>query len=455
MRWWAFWRRVQYITGAFIFFALIYIGVYYAYLKVEPTCFDNRQNGDERDVDCGGGCTRICALDVLPPSVQWARSFHVVDGQYNAVAYIENKNLDAGSPRIGYTFFLYDEDGLITERSGTTVLPPDSVYPIFEGRINTGARVPTQTFIELEKESLWLPATAGREQFVIEGRELTDADRSPRLTAQVRNTALTDARDLEIVATIFDTRGNALTSSRTVVPLMEGRASEDVVFTWPEPIAKTVRSCEVPTDVVLGIDLSGSMNDDGGNPPEPVTSVLAAASSFVERLGSEDQVSVVTYATEAQTVQEFTTDVSRVGDLITSLTISSASETGSTNTGDAISAAGDELLSSRHNLDARKVLVLLTDGLANAPGDDPEEYALQAAGTLKRAQTEIFTIGLGDNVNETFLQQVATDADYYYRAATTDALDRIYQTITDAICEDGPAVIDIVPKTAASFAPLQ
>ena len=123
---WAFWRRVQYGAGYLSLFMSLFTGVYFMYIYQAPTCFDFTQNGTEIGVDCGGGCTRICAFTVKPPSVLWAKSFEVIKGQYNAVGYVENKNIGAGTPAIGYTFKLFDETGLITERTGTTVLPPDS-----------------------------------------------------------------------------------------------------------------------------------------------------------------------------------------------------------------------------------------------------------------------------------------------------------------------------------------
>jgi len=452
---WAFWRRVQY--GTIFSFLIIFVGggVYFGFFYESATCFDTKQNGEERGVDCGGSCVRVCSFDVTAPNALWARAFKITEGQYNAVSYVENRNLRYGTSEIDYTFSLYDSNGLITTRSGKTVLPPDSVYPIFEGGINTGSRVPTQTFLELGNADVWQPAEAGREQFVIESRELRDTDGSPRLDASVRNTAITEAKNVEVIATIFDARGNALTSSRTVVPEFLGRASEDIVFTWPLPIAKTVRSCEVPTDTMLAIDLSGSMNDDGGTPPEPISSVLEAAKAFVDRLRQGDQAAVVTFATEALLKSQLSRNTEGVVDTISKLKISSRDETGSTNTGDAFARAENELTSERHNINARKVLVLLTDGRANAPGDDPEQYALNAAKSLRDAGVEVYVIGLGDNVNEAFLKQVASDSEHYYRAVSASTVDQIYRTITGAICEDGPAVIDIIPKTGASFTPLQ
>lgn len=452
---WAFWRRMMYGSGFLVLFAVVTAGLFFLFGYQEPTCFDESKNGIEAGVDCGGSCVRICSADTLPPTERWVRAFRITEGLYNAVAYVDNRNLTAGVAELAYTIRLYDRDGLITERKGTTTFAPKSLVPIFEGRIETGKRVPTQTTITFDQNPLWVPATLGGVQFKTERRTLTGADTQPVLRAALKNESLDEANDVEVVATIFDTQGNALTASRTKVPTFHARSSEDVTFTWQEPIAKTLRSCEVPTDVVLAIDLSGSMNDDGGDPPEPVSSVLAAAKSFVERLNSQDLVGVVTYATEASMRTLLTNTKDTVAEGIAALTIGKADETGSTNTGDAIRLAQDELTSVRHNPDARKVLILLTDGLATSPKPEPEAYALAAAESIKTAGVEVFTIGIGTKVNELFLKEVATDDSHYFLAPERTTIGRMYQNITAAICENGVAVIELIPKPQATFAPLR
>lgn len=452
---WAFWRRVQYGTGFGFVWVFIFTGVYFLYFYEAANCFDGFQNADERGVDCGGSCVRICSFDVTSPNIRWAQSFKVRDGQYNAVAYIENMNKGAATPELSYTFSLYDDDGLITEIPGVTILPPDSVYPIFAGPIRTDDRVPTKTFIEVNDAELWLPALSGRDQFTVVDRTLTGVDSAPRLTARVRNTALTPTEDVEVVATIFDVRGNALTSSRTFVEYFGPQSTEEIVFTWPEPIAKTLRSCEVPTDIVVAIDLSGSMNNDQDDPPEPITSVLQAAESFVSRLRERDKAALVTFATEATTNIQLTNEIDRVEDTVNGLSIAPEEETGSTNTGDAFLRAQEELSSSRHNTNARKVMVILTDGLATAPDEEPEKYALEKAEALKADDVEVYAIGLGQEVNMDFVRSVASGPEYAYQALSRTQVDRIYEEITGAICEDGPAIIDIIPKTETSFEKLQ
>lgn len=452
---WAFWRRLQYGAGYFTFLGLIITGVYFMFFYAAPTCFDLLQNGNEAAVDCGGVCTRICAFTLVPPRVVWAQSFEVVKGQYNAVAYVENKNPLAGTPAVSYTFRLYDKEGLITERNGSTVLPQNSTYPIFEGRIDTLGRVPTETKLELSASDLWLPATAGREQFKTVDIKLVGADDRPKLNVTMENTELTEAKSVEVVATIFDAHGTALTASQTFVDLFPGRTKKNLVFTWPTPIAKTVRSCAVPTDIVVAIDLSGSMNNDGANPPEPVSSVLTAASQFVSNIHSDDQVSVVTFASTATTPVLLSGNATATTMAITKLTIDPKEERGSTNTGAGIAAALTELQSARHNTDARKVVVLLTDGLATSPDKEPEFFAKTQADALKADGVVLYTIGLGTDVNMDFLRTIASSASTAYAAPSTAVLESIYQTITASICEEGVAHIDIIPKTSGNFLPLQ
>ncbi|HMA78781.1 MAG TPA: vWA domain-containing protein, partial [Candidatus Paceibacterota bacterium] len=326
-------------------------------------------------------------------------------------------------------------------------------YPIFEGRINTGGRIPTQTFIDIEPAAVWANVDIGRDQFSLIRRELTRADSRPRLDATLVNEALSPTGAVEVVATIFDSQGNALTASQTVVDDFIPRSEANVVFTWPEPIAKTVRSCEVPTDVVVAIDLSGSMNNDQADPPQPITAVKAAAQQFTSRLQQADQAALVTFASEAVVTEPLALP-SAVGARIATLVIDPEEEQGSTNTGDAFVRAAELFASAAKNPDARRVMVVLTDGLATAPDEEPEAYAIARAEALRTAGVQIFAIGLGQEVNMDFINAIASP-NAAYQALTRDQVDQIYQQITGAICEDGAAVIDIVPKTNANFPTLR
>jgi hypothetical protein len=140
--------------------------------------------------------------------------------------------------------------------------------------------------------------------------------------------------------------------------------------------------------------------------------------------------------------------------------------------GEAFKTALSELQSLRHRDNARKVIVLLTDGDVTRPlnpaGERDLEYAAQFArenATLAMNEDVlVYTIGFGDFFNQgdgsiardvQLIKDLASEERMYYEAPTIADLQRVYQEIANDLCEDGVAVIDIVPKTDATFAPLQ
>lgn len=458
VRMWALMRRIKYGVGFLAFWLLIGVWVYFANYYVPANCFDGILNGEETYVDAGGpNCVRLDPTRVIEPTLVWAKSFEVVEGQYNSVAYIENKNQTAATPELNYKFELLNDGVVVAERAGTTILPPNSVYPVFEGRIRTEDNAPvTETRITLQPADMWIPASISRNQFRSADIDLAGADSKPRLNVEVENTELTSADNVEVVATVFSENGVPLTASQTFIERIEARSSQDIVFTWPNSIAKTIRSCIIPTDVTVAIDLSGSMNNDGGDPPQPVTSALQAAGQFVNSLNVADQVSLVTFATQAAVVRQLNNNHSAVANSVSSLAIDPVEEVGYTNTTDALLQAQAELNSVRHNEDARRVLVLLTDGLPTAKGDeDVITPAKETAALLKEDGIEIYAIGLGQNVDQSFINSIATDLDNAYFAPTGNDLSKIYTEITSSLCESGPAKIDVIAKTKTNFEPLR
>ncbi|MCA9360382.1 VWA domain-containing protein [Candidatus Nomurabacteria bacterium] len=454
---WAIWRRVQYLVGLFLSLGVVGVLIFFTNFYVPPNCFDRTANGDETGVDCGGGCVQICQADVVPPRVVWTESFEITKGQYNVVAYVENANKEAGAPVLNYTFQLFSNGEMVGEREGQTVLPPDSIYPIFEGRVFVdGAEPVTETKVILEQSELWLPSTVGRDQFRSTDINLISADSRPQLYVDIENTTLLPADNIEVVATVFNEKGDPVTASQTFIDNIEPRSTEGIVFTWPNPIAKTIKNCVIPTDVTVAIDLSGSMNNDGSNPPQPITKALEAAGTFIDNLRNNDQVSVVTFDSKANLVTGLTNQHNTIADTTRKLKIDPGEETGFTNTVDALKLAQAELGSDRHNENARRVLVLLTDGLPTISGNaDVVKEAEELSKSLNESGIEIYSIGLGNNVDQQFIRNIASYTDNAYFAPTGTELSRIYTQITSSLCEVGPTKIDIIAKTKTNFAPLQ
>ncbi len=161
-----------------------------------------------------------------------------------------------------------------------------------------------------------------------------------------------------------------------------------------------------------------------------------AANDFLSHLGANDQSALVSFTDSASLDRSLTNIHSEVLDL----TIE-----GATNMGDAVNLANIELGSANANPQAVKAVILLTDGKANKPnGNGIDENALDVAYVESVAVAaanlgyKIFTIGLGDDVNEMMLQNIAsmTGAEYY-KAPTASQLQNIYDLISNELCTYG------------------
>lgn len=213
----------------------------------EPaTCFDGQQNQGETAPDRSGPCVLLDERALIPHAVQWVRSFSVRDGTWSAVTYVENPNKFAGVVAAPYRFKLYDDRNvLVAEREGSSYIMPGSVTPIYEGGFDTGNRKVSRAHFEFSAPLVWERMRDTSEMIKINGKSLLDAQTAPRVIAIAENTAVTESRDVEFVAVVFDPGGNAIASSRTVVRLLAPEGKENLVFTWPEAFTSPVGRVDV------------------------------------------------------------------------------------------------------------------------------------------------------------------------------------------------------------------
>jgi Mg-chelatase subunit ChlD len=94
-------------------------------------------------------------------------------------------------------------------------------------------------------------------------------------------------------------------------------------------------------------------------------------------------------------------------------------------------------------------MVLLTDGLATGPTDrDPNTYAQEEAKKAKQAGIDIYTIGLGKNVNQTFLRDtIAGSPDNYFFSATSKQLADAYRKVAQDVCPEKIYLTRILERT--------
>lgn len=461
---WATRRKAVYLAIAIILFSAAAFGIFWKFWYVAPTCFDKVKNGDETGVDCGGSCTLICQSDVLKPVVKWdPRLFEVFPDLWSALVYVENPNLDADATYVPYTLSIYGSDNqLLEERKGATILPKNKTVGIFEGNIVAGSNKPKRAIFEIESGIIWKKSSDLEEKIAVTHSPILKLESEPRIEATVKNNSTEDLQNIELVAAIFDGADNAVATSRTFVENLPKNGSSEIFFTWPRPFALGVKVCEKPSDVMLLLDRSGSMAALGKNPPQPLSDAKAAAASFIEELGSKDRVGMVSFASTVRDPIDLmlSNNFEAVKEAAQSVAIATSS-TQYTNVYDPLRAAWGELISARAQEKSSKIVILLTDGVANNPKDPQgrteaqdikyaESLALKEAADMKNGGIVIYTIGLGNQINESFLKTVASEPGNYFFAPTASDLESIYQSISSDICKEMPARIEINYKIFGS-----
>ncbi len=207
-------------------------------------------------------------------------------------------------------------------------------------------------------------------------------------------------------------------------------------------------SCSnAPVDIMLIIDRSGSMSNTlGTTSTTKLKAAITAAQTFVTTLSqnTNNRVGLATFSTTSTLDSALTSDFNSVKTKIGSLTA-----TGNTCTQCGITTANQEVAKDGRS-GIKKVVVLLTDGIANTvPGNSNKVAASVAesgAITVVKSgyaanNTTFFTIGLGNKdgntetgINETFLKQIATlTSGQYYYSPDSSQLNSIYQSISNIV----------------------
>lgn len=464
------WSQKRKIIYAIAFaVVVILISAYPVYKVTHPkeTCTDQKQNGTETGVDCGGACTAVCLVDIKPPRIVWAKAFLLEGGRYDLGAYVENINMSSGVKRARYALRAVDATGqVLAEKKGEVELPPASAVLLFETGVTFSGNLDhVEVVFEPEDLNHWVKASTAQSVVTSKNQSLKNTDTRPRFDAILVNTDLVnEVSDLTLGAIVYDALRHPVAVSRTFVKNIEKGGEQSVFFTWPSRFTKNPRGgmCTTPVDTVLVFDRSGSMNIGRKVPPEPLTTAKNAAGAYIDSADIIDKVGIVSFATSASSPidHELSTSHKGVRDATEAIEIDKDGLQ-NTNLGDAIKVALEELQSVRHTNEAKKVIVALTDGVANRPLDPvnknnsayAEEYAVNIAQNAKDDGVRVYTIGLGKTINETFLRdRIATDPAYYFNAPTAESLQNIYKNISAAVCKSENFITEIVTTPRAIFA---
>lgn len=246
---WGAKRQVSYLFFLLVILAILGYFFVLPYFDKDPTCFDGRQNGVETGVDCGGNCLLACENEVDQVSVLWSRVFKVVDGRYNAVAYLENLNENNAVYKVKYKFRFADKNNIyIGSRTGEAYIPPRGKFAIFEPAIGLGNSVPVYVSFEFIQKPIWVQVDVEKNRqlkIITSNIVLEDEENTPKLSAVLLNKSLFFIPNIQVLAILYDEYGNAINASSTVVDILRPEEKSTVIFTWPEPFTEKVFTKEI------------------------------------------------------------------------------------------------------------------------------------------------------------------------------------------------------------------
>ncbi|MGE4071900.1 MAG: VWA domain-containing protein [Lysobacterales bacterium] len=209
----------------------------------------------------------------------------------------------------------------------------------------------------------------------------------------------------------------------------------------PQILGEAIKPPQAGRDLLLAVDLSGSMAAEdmrlGGRIVDRLTAVKAVLGDFLERRAG-DRVGLLLFGERAYGVTPLTLDRNSVRQQLFDSVVGLAGQ--ETAIGDAIALAVKRLSDPDEEVaePGQRVLILLTDGVNTAGSINP----LRATELAKSAGVRVHTIGFGGEGGDTFfgmrmpsraqideatLRRVAdTTGGRYFRARDTSELAGIY-----------------------------
>lgn len=230
---WRFSRQLLIVLAVVLFLGTIG-GLVYWYKKPGPNCFDNKKNGSELAVDCGGGCARVCSAEVKPLVNLWNQVFEIIPNTYSVVGMFTNSNTNLGSPSARYIVDYRDSSGrTIATTTGVTFINPGQPVPIFTSNFYSQNAKAAQVFVSFT-DIYWQRVDWAVPRVSLRRTNL-ELLPTPRVTIEVTNNESFDLENVKVVVVVSDADNNAFTSSATVIDKIKANDKAEAYFTWPLP----------------------------------------------------------------------------------------------------------------------------------------------------------------------------------------------------------------------------
>jgi uncharacterized protein YegL len=155
-----------------------------------------------------------------------------------------------------------------------------------------------------------------------------------------------------------------------------------------------------PRDIMLVLDFSGSMNEH--HKVEQLKEAVALFFDVLDDNTNQDRVGFARYSTFGELAMPLSFDYTAVN-----TEVQKSKANGWTNIGEGMEHGRGELANNAR-ASATKMMVIMTDGMANKPENrDPHQFVLNEAELAHAAGIDLYTISFGSDADKTLMDDVA------------------------------------------------
>jgi len=244
-------KRFIIISVYAVIFVLLLIPIA---LKLIPngTCSDGKRNQDEKGIDCGGVCQKICDIQLNDNIV--FREIGITEtgiaNKYDVYSEILNPNKDYGSSSFDYVFDLKDESGTsLARREGTGFIFPGEKKYLVEIGVDSST-YPAKVDFEI-KNIVWKDFSGVQKpQLAIVNKNFNETDQtfdSSDAVGLLRNESPFDFNEIKIQVIIKNKNGKIIALNSTKINTVQSGENREFKVIWPNKITE-VGNMEVQTE---------------------------------------------------------------------------------------------------------------------------------------------------------------------------------------------------------------
>ncbi len=229
-------KRMKFLSTIFLpILSLIIFYLAYKYYTRPASCFNNRLDPGEEQVDCGGPCPP-CELKFFQPLKKYPVKYLVYpDKTMDLIALAENPNQNLALKKLKYQFLIYDFDDnlkITTNPEETILLPWEKRYlikikfplPDFViGKVDLKIFDPKkEDFLKTEPEKL--PLTFYNEKIFQENNRW-------KVNLTLFNPKIFPFYNIEVIVLVYN-KDNLVAVSKSIVSL-NPEETKDIILTLP------------------------------------------------------------------------------------------------------------------------------------------------------------------------------------------------------------------------------